>query len=67
MDVLVALLYLFLLYLVYKCLDYIYRMPYLSNLDSRYILVTGCDSGFGRAAAKKLDSLDCHVIAACLT
>ncbi len=54
-------------YITYKILDYFYRKPSLSHLDSRYILVTGCDSGFGHAAAKKLDSLGCHVIAACLT
>ncbi len=67
MEILVAVFYAFLLYLLYKCLEYVYRLPRVSDLDSRYILMTGCDSGFGRAAAKKLDSLGCHVIAACLT
>ena len=67
MEVLDALMYLFLLYLTYKCLDYIHRIPHISHLDSRYVLVTGCGSGFGRAAAIKLDSLGCHVIAACRT
>ncbi len=52
MDVSEALFYLLLTYIVYKILDYVYRMPALSNLHSRYILITGCDSGFGHAAAK---------------
>lgn len=33
----------------------------------RYILITGCDTGFGNLTAKKLDSLGCHVFAGCLT
>lgn len=35
--------------------------------DSRYILITGCDSGFGNLITKRLDSIGCHVFAACLT
>ena len=30
-------------------------------------MITGCDTGFGRAAALQLDKLGCHVIASCLT
>ena len=67
MEVLNAACYLATGYITYKVFDYFYRRPFLSDLDSRYILVTGCDSGFGKAAAKKLDLLGCHVIAACLT
>ena len=33
----------------------------------RYVLITGCDSGFGRRAAQRLDEAGCHVIATCLT
>ena len=33
----------------------------------RYILVTGCDTGFGNILAKRLDALGCHVFAGCLT
>ena len=29
--------------------------------------MTGCDSGFGQAAARRLDALGCHVFAGCLT
>lgn len=35
--------------------------------DDKFILVTGCDSGFGRCTAIKLDQLGCHVFAGCLT
>jgi retinol dehydrogenase-16 len=35
--------------------------------ESRYVLITGCDRGFGHLAAKRLDALGCHVIAGCLT
>ena len=33
----------------------------------RWVLITGCDSGFGKQAAKHLDSIGCRVIAGCLT
>lgn len=33
----------------------------------RYVLITGCDSGFGKSAARRLDTAGCHVIATCLT
>jgi len=33
----------------------------------RYVLITGCDSGFGKRAAQRLDTAGCHVIATCLT
>ena len=35
--------------------------------ESLYIQVTGCDTGFGNAAAKRLGEIGCHVIAGCLT
>ncbi len=55
------------LYLTYKILDFLFRLPSVGNLDSRYILVTGCDSGFGNAVARQLDAMGCHVFATCLT
>jgi len=33
----------------------------------RYVLITGCDSGFGKHAAQRFDAAGCHVIATCLT
>ena len=36
-------------------------------VNNRYIFITGCDSGFGNLAARRLDALGCHVFAGCLT
>jgi len=33
----------------------------------RYVLITGCDSGFGKRAAQQLDATGCLVIGTCLT
>ncbi|EDO48707.1 predicted protein, partial [Nematostella vectensis] len=33
----------------------------------RYVLITGCDSGFGKMAAEQLDNMGFHVFASCLT
>jgi NAD(P)-dependent dehydrogenase (short-subunit alcohol dehydrogenase family) len=51
----------------YKALDWLIRRPYIRGYDGRYILVTGCDMGFGNILAKRLDKLGCHVFAGCLT
>lgn len=37
------------------------------SASSRYIFITGCDTGFGHLAAKRFDAKGCHVIAGCLT
>ncbi|XP_060634581.2 retinol dehydrogenase 5-like isoform X2 [Anolis sagrei] len=37
------------------------------NLSGKYVFITGCDSGFGCALAKHLDSNGFHIIAACLS
>ncbi|XP_053564136.1 retinol dehydrogenase 7-like [Bombina bombina] len=39
----------------------------LENLSDKYVLITGCDSGFGNLAAKQLDRHGLRVLAACLT
>lgn len=54
-------------YVVYKLLDRIIRIPRVGNYPDRYTLVTGCDSGFGHELVKRLDSLGCHVFAGCFT
>jgi short-subunit dehydrogenase len=51
----------------YKLLDYLLRLPTVGRYSERCILVTGCDSGFGQALARRLDGLGCHVFAGCLT
>nr|XP_060634537.1 dehydrogenase/reductase SDR family member 9 isoform X2 [Anolis sagrei ordinatus] len=37
------------------------------QLEGKYVFITGCDSGFGKLAARALDTKGFHVIAACLT
>ncbi|XP_064167092.1 retinol dehydrogenase 1 isoform X1 [Anguilla rostrata] len=39
----------------------------VSAIAQKWVLVTGCDSGFGHALAQQLDQRGFHVIAACLT
>ncbi|KAK3095723.1 hypothetical protein FSP39_018094 [Pinctada imbricata] len=34
--------------------------------EHSYVVITGCDTGFGRVAAEKFDSLGMHVFAGCL-
>ena len=52
---------------IYMLIDYIIKKQQIGSHGSRYILITGCDTGFGHLAAKHFDELGCHVIAACLT
>ena len=47
--------------------EFIRRRPMLKDVKDKYILVTGCDTGFGNALVKRLDELGCHVLAACYT
>ncbi|XP_068709315.1 retinol dehydrogenase 7-like [Montipora foliosa] len=37
------------------------------NIKGKYVLITGCDTGFGRATAIKLDKMGACVLATCLT
>ncbi|KAM8977536.1 retinol dehydrogenase 7-like [Pelodytes ibericus] len=39
----------------------------LPNLTDKYVLITGCDTGFGNLVAKQLDRRGLQVLAACLT
>lgn len=55
------------LFLLYKIVEYLIRLPSIGHYNERYILVTGCDSGFGLEIAKRLDTLGCHVFAGCIT
>ncbi|XP_075447560.1 retinol dehydrogenase 16-like [Ascaphus truei] len=57
--------------LVLLALIFLYRWhrgrQTLQNLSDKYVLITGCDSGFGNLLAKQLDRRGLHVLAACLT
>ncbi|KAJ1160130.1 hypothetical protein NDU88_000632 [Pleurodeles waltl] len=37
------------------------------NLQEKYVLITGCDSGFGNKVARQLDQRGMRVLATCLT
>ncbi|XP_053311677.1 retinol dehydrogenase 7-like [Spea bombifrons] len=39
----------------------------MEKLSDKYVLITGCDSGFGNQLAKQLDRRGFQVLAACLT
>ncbi|XP_043931511.1 dehydrogenase/reductase SDR family member 9-like [Protopterus annectens] len=39
----------------------------IENVIGNYIFITGCDTGFGNAAAKRFDKLGFHVLAGCFT
>ncbi|XP_033726674.1 short-chain dehydrogenase/reductase family 9C member 7-like [Pecten maximus] len=39
----------------------------LRNIEGRYVFITGCDSGFGKLLASRLDSLGVNVFAGCYT
>ena len=67
MEVLCALFYCLVGFILYKILDKLVRIPKLGSLNERYILVTGCDTGFGHEISKRLDKMGCHVFACCLT
>ena len=38
----------------------------VDHYESRYVFITGCDSGFGNLLAKRLDSMGFNVFAGCL-
>ena len=37
------------------------------DINGKYVLITGCDSGFGRATAIALDKMGVYVLATFLT
>ncbi|KAJ7373887.1 hypothetical protein OS493_009211 [Desmophyllum pertusum] len=39
----------------------------VQNLHTKYVFITGCDSGFGRETAIRMDKMGVCVLAACLT
>ncbi len=53
--------------LTYFLVDWYRRQPRLTDLSRKFVLVTGCDTGFGKLLVQRLDSLGCNVFAGCLT
>ncbi|XP_075036806.1 dehydrogenase/reductase SDR family member 9-like [Mixophyes fleayi] len=39
----------------------------IGSIEGRYVLITGCDSGFGNHAARTFDKMGFRVLATCLT
>ena len=39
----------------------------MGELGKKYVLITGCDSGFGRETAIRMDKMGIGVLATCLT
>lgn len=55
------------LFIGYYLLKRKLRQYRILGLSSKYVLVTGCDSGFGNLLVKRLDSLGINVFAMCYT
>lgn len=55
------------LYVLYRLIKYILELPYISEYAGKYVLITGCDTGFGHNAVLRLDKLGVNVFAACFT
>ncbi|CAD5117585.1 DgyrCDS6343, partial [Dimorphilus gyrociliatus] len=53
--------------IIAKTIERCIRSVYITDLYKRYVLITGCDSGFGKSLAVHLDSKGIPVIATCLT
>lgn len=45
----------------------LHRQIISGGAADRYVMITGCDSGFGQRAVRRLDMAGCQVIATCLT
>lgn len=62
-------MYLYLLGLVvfYYLYRWVRELPRVPDKGSKYVYVTGCDSGFGNLLARHLDKQGFRVIAACFT
>ncbi|XP_070565913.1 retinol dehydrogenase 16-like [Ptychodera flava] len=52
---------------IYQAVQWIVRKPRISGLTSKYVLITGCDHGFGNMLTKRLDKAGVNVFATCLT
>nr|XP_060515652.1 retinol dehydrogenase 16-like [Panthera onca] len=60
-------LYLAALVGLYYLLRWYRERQVVSNLQDKYVFITGCDSGFGNLLARQLDLRGLRVLAACLT
>ena len=54
------------LFLCHNLIRWLRGRTRVPNLSSRFVLITGCDTGFGRRLAERLDYIGMRVIATCL-
>ncbi|PRP84630.1 retinol dehydrogenase, retinaldehyde reductase [Planoprotostelium fungivorum] len=60
------LIFIAIVYVIYRA--YLKRYPHPSlPADGKWVLISGCDTGFGNMTTKQLDALGYHVLAGCLT
>ncbi|XP_045911307.1 17-beta-hydroxysteroid dehydrogenase type 6-like [Micropterus dolomieu] len=66
---LLPIMYLYLLGLVvfYYLYRWVRELPRVPDKGSKYVYITGCDSGFGNLLARHLDKQGFRVIASCFT
>ena len=50
----------------YIFLNWVRRQLRINDVSSKYVLVTGCDTGIGTVLVQKLDMMGVHVFASCL-
>lgn len=55
------------LFAVCKFIENYLRSFYIENSPLRWVLITGCDTGFGHRLAQDLDKRGARVFAGCLT
>ncbi|KAK0046178.1 retinol dehydrogenase 7 [Biomphalaria pfeifferi] len=53
--------------ITFYALDWLLNFFRIAKFQGKYVLITGCDSGFGQALALRLDALGFNVFAGCLT
>ena len=58
-----VIIFLLVLFISYRLYQHFYPPPNV-NPDGKYVLITGCDTGFGRILAIELDQQNFHVLAA---
>jgi hypothetical protein len=67
LDIVTVLQYLFTTFVLLRILEYIIRLPNCGEVHRKHVLVTGCDGGFGRHLALRLDKLGFRVFAGVAT
>ncbi|XP_077978847.1 retinol dehydrogenase 7-like [Glandiceps talaboti] len=67
LTILYYIVYLIVFITVYQLLQWLVRKPTIRGIPDKYVLITGCDRGFGNMLTKRLDKTGFHVFATCLS